>query len=542
MTPFLARLEEANRLADLGRGGEAEALLESLGGFAPAQANLALLKEARHDLLGAIFHHREACRLLPTHPQVWFNAANTLEHARHYCESEAAWRQALALKPDWAEAWNNLGSCLQEQGRVLEADAAFRRAIALKPDFLAAHSSFLINLHYLPQATPEAIHEATLAVGRLYARPLTPAAPRKPKDKLRIGLLCAYVRRHPLGSLVVAGLAKLDPERFPLFAYVNESSQDTSAARLRANCREWRDIGPLSDEQAAKSIQADGIDILIDLAGHTRGHRMGVLALKPAPLQIFWASAYWNGLGLEAVERVITDRVECPPDAPVPLLERPLYLQDSFACFDPPDDAPPVSPAPILTRKTPSFASFNRLAKLNDEVLALWGRVLAASPAARLVVQAHAFDDVGVRQNFIVRMKAVGVAEDRLHLLGALSHHDVLKAYGEADVFLDSFPWAGSIIAMESLFMGVPVIALPHPSISGRHAASLLSTLGEPDWIAKNPDDYVAKALELVSDPLRLADIRANLRQRFLVSPLCDAKRFAAGLECLLQNAWLGRA
>lgn len=539
---LLARLEAANRLADQGLTREAMDLLASLEGFGPAHANLALLFEQKQDLPAALHHHRKAVALMPAHAQVWFNAANALEQARQYGESEAACRQAIALKPDFAEAWHNLGNCLQEQGRVAEADQAFRQALALRPGFETALSSHLMNMHYLPEATPEAIFETTKqCVARFQGQARIWPDEKRPSRPLRIGLLCAYVRRHPLGSLAVAGLERLDRRHFSLTAYVNQSSSDSSAQRLRQACSAWREIGSLSDQEAAEQILADKIDILIDLAGHTRGHRLGITALKPAPVQIHWGAAYWNGLGLPAIDHLLTDRIEVPPDRPPPLTERPLYLPDSFACFLPPENAPPIAPLPMLERGIPSFASFNRLAKLNDGVLALWGRLMAKAPkGSRLIVQAHAFDDLAVQTHFLERLAIQGIDATQVELIGALAPDDVLRAYAKADIVLDSFPWSGSIVTLEALFMGLPVVALPYPSIAGRHSASILTTLGETGWIATNEDDYIAKALDLVANAVRLAKIRRDLRDRLLASPLCDAERFARNLEAALLLAWEG--
>jgi predicted O-linked N-acetylglucosamine transferase (SPINDLY family) len=528
----LSRLQMANDLTDRGDIQAAMVELRALEGFGPAHANLALLLEQARELAAAIDQHRLACALMPDHPQVWFNAGTALEHARHYTESEAAYRSSLALKPDFPEAWHNLGNCLQEQGRVQEADQAFRQALSLKPDFPEARSSHLMNLHYL-HVPESAIFKTTKAYAASFEGcPQRQAQGSRQDGPLRIGLLCAYVRRHPLGALAVAGLERLDKQRFSLFAYVNGSSQDTAAQRLRAACADWRDISALSDQVAAEQIQADGIDILIDLAGHTRGHRLGVLALKPAPKQIHWGAAYWNGLGLSAVDYLLTDKVEAPPDDLPPLVEKPLYLPDSFACFLPPDSLPAVEPRPP---GPPCFGSFNRLAKLNDEVLALWGRVMAgAPPGSCLLVQAHAFDDEAVRRSFLTRLQTQGIAPAQVKLIGALTPQDVLKTYGLVDVVLDSFPWSGSIVTLEALVMGVPVVTWPHPSIRGRHSASFLTCLGEQDWIAQSPDDYVAKALGLVLDATRLAEIRSGLRDRMLASKVCDAVRFAQALEAAL--------
>ncbi len=535
----LSRFSQANLLADQGRIDEAVAALQALDGFGPAHANLALLLEQKRDLHGALAQHRLACALMPGHAQVWFNAGTALEHARHYTESEAAYRRALALHPHFAEAWHNLGNCLQEQGRVKEAAQAYNQALSLNPDFAPAKSSRLMNLHYLPDAGPEAIFEATTSCAPP-CREKT-ATKRRQDGPLRIGLLCAYVRRHPLGALALAGLERLDRQRFSLHVYVNGPSGDESAKRLQAASKGWTEIDALSDQVVAEKIASDGIDILIDLAGHTRGHRLGVMALRPAPLQIHWGCAYWNGLGMPAIDYILTDRTEAPPDNLPPLTETPLYLPDSFACFNPPDDLPPVSPLPMLERGSPSFASFNRLAKLNDKLLALWGRLMDAAPkGSRLIVQAHAFDDEGVRERFLDRLNAVNIRASQVELIGAMTAQDVLKAYARADVALDSFPWSGSIITLEALMMGLPVVTWPHPSIAGRHSASFLTSLGKTEWIADSADDYIAKALDLVSNPNRLNTIRAGLRQQLLDSPVCDATMFAKNLEETLLQAWNG--
>ncbi|MBI4966526.1 MAG: tetratricopeptide repeat protein [Rhodospirillales bacterium] len=528
-----------NALADLGRLAEARRHLEAALAMAPdrveAPANLALVLDGLGEFALGLEHHRRAATLAPGHAAIQFNLGTALERARRYDEGEAAYRQALALAPDFAPAWHNLGNLLQETGRVEEADAAYRRALALKPDFPQARSSHLMNLHYLPDARPETIFAAHREWndrhGRFAAQSFS--NPPDPERRLRVGYLAAYYRDHPVGFLSEAALSNHDPGAVALFVYVNNRG-DAAEARLRPHAAGWRDLSSLSDDQAAQHIRADGIDILVDLAGHTRDHRLGVVAHRPAPIQLHWGAAYWNGTGLDAIDGLITDRIAVPPDHPPPLSETPLYLPGCYVCYRPPDDLPPVAPPPRAANGFPTFGCFNRIAKINDRVVALWGRLLRDCPKARLVLQDRSFDDVAQQARIRARFAAQGVEAARLDLLGALPHRAVLEAYGRVDVALDSFPWSGSIITLESLLMGVPVVTWPADSIAGRHSASLLTALGRPDWIASSAETYCDLAAKLAES----GSLRPALRQALLNSSLCDANGFARNLEALYRACW----
>jgi protein O-GlcNAc transferase len=533
-----------NTLADMGRLAQAEAeyrqALAQDGDCGEAHAGLALLMEARGAREPALFHHFRATEILPRSAEARFNLGTALEGAGRYGEAEAAYRRALALREAFPAAWNNLGNLLQETGRVLEADSCFRRALQLAPGFAIAHSSLLMNLHYRTDLEPEAIWAEHLDWAKRHApAPRTGHANRRdPARPLKVGYLAAYYRNHPAGFLTEAALSRHDPAQVEFFVYVNNAGEDGAAERLRAFAAGWRAIGDLGDEEAADLIQADGIDILVDLAGHTRDHRLGLVALKPAPLVLHWGAAYWNTTGLAQLDGLITDRIEVPPEAPPPLAERPLYLPNSYVCYRPPGDPPALAPPPLLERGHPTFGSFNRVAKLNDLVLDLWGRLLAQSPQARLVLQDRSFSDGDCQGRMLARLAGRGIEAGRVTLLGRLSHSEVLEAYGQIDVALDTFPWSGSIITCEALLMGVPVVTLPGRTIAARHSASYLTTLGRPEWIAASGEDYIAKALELVASPQALAGLRAGLREELLASPLSAGEAFARNLESLYRNLW----
>jgi protein O-GlcNAc transferase len=533
-----------NVLADMGRLGPSEAeyrkALEKDANSGEAHAGLALLMEARGAREQALFHHFRSVEILPQSPEARFNLGTALEGQGRYGDAEAAYRRALSLREAFPEAWNNLGNLLQETGRVMEADSCFRRALELNPGFALAHSSLLMNLHYQNGLDPQAVFAEHLEWAKRHAPP-----PRKghgnapdPGRPLKVGYLAAYYRNHPAGFLTEAALAHHDPSQVQFFIYVNNAGEDGAAQRLRPLATAWREIGHLSDEAAADLIQGDGIDILVDLAGHTRDHRLGVAALKPAPLVLHWGAAYWNTTGLSCLDGLITDAIEAPPEALPPLAERPLYMSDSYVCYRPPDDLPLVAPPPLLENGFPTFGGFNRVAKLNDAVLNLWGRLLAQAPKARLVLQDRSFSDGDCCNRMLARLAERGVEAGRVTLLGALAHKEVLQAYGQIDVALDTFPWSGSIITCEAVLMGVPVVTLPGRTIAARHSASYLMTLGRKDWIAQTEAAYIAKTLELVSKPAALADLRQGLRVELLKSPLCEGKAFARNLESLYRGLW----
>ena len=333
-------------------------------------------------------------------------------------------------------------------------------------------------------------------------------------------------------------LGKPQPEQHETICYSDRIVKDDLTHRLQAAATQWRDVFGMSDQRLAEQIRADRIDILFDLAGHTAHNRLLVFARKPAPIQITWIG-YEGTTGLAAMDYLLADRYVVPEGSRAILSGAAYCGCRTVTCVTiRRPHAPPVGPLPALEKGYATFGSFNNLAKITPEVVAVWAEILRRLPAARLVLKYRGLGDQAVKRRYLDLFAAHGVAPQRLELLPSSSYAEYLATYHQVDVALDPFPFSGSTTTCEALWMGVPVVTCPGETFASRHSLSHLSNVGLTETIADDLDEYVELAVSLAGDLPRLAVLRAGLRERMAASPLCDGKRFATNLASMLRDAW----
>ncbi len=541
----LARHELGLALSAAGRYGEAEASLLAAHQIEPGNANvlhsLGLLAMDTHRIAEAETRLREALKLAPKAAGLHNSLGALFERIGRLAEANACFRAALQIAPDFPNAVNNLAMNLLRIGEFDEAEQLFRRLLDDRPDFLVAHSNLLLALSYSARHSVQDGLTQARRYGELVAarapRPFTAWAAQRSSGKLRVGVVSGDIEEHPVGFFLEGLLSQLDPRRLELLAYPTQSSADELTARLRPRFAEWRPLVGLNDEAAARLIHSDGVDVLIDLSGHTAHNRLPVFAFKPAPVQVTWLG-YFATTGVAAIDYLLADAVSVPPEHQDHFTEKIWYLPDTRLCFTPPRDAPDVTPLPALANGFVTFGSFQHLAKLNDDVLALWGQVMAALPRSRLRVQSKRLVDAGVRELLLKRLQQAGVAAERVTLHGPVLRREFQAAHAEVDLVLDSFPFPGGTTTCEALWMGVPTLTLAGDRLISRQGASLLTAAGLPSWIAHTPVQFVDKAVAFASDIPALATLRARLRAQVLDSPLFDAARFARHFETALWAMW----
>ena len=457
-------------------------------------------------------------------------------------EALACHRRAVDLRPDYALAHHNLSLALQGQGRLDEAAASYRRALELRPDAATAHASLLLLMQYCPGVTLSELAAAHAEFDRRHAAPLRAAwrpheNARDPERPLRVGFVSADFGRHPVGFFLVRCLENLDRGQCEIVCYSNRILKDDLTARFQAAATIWRDAAGLNDDQLAEQIRADRINVLFDLAGHTARNRLLVFARKPAPIQITWIG-YEGTTGLEAMDYILADGYEIPPQSEPHYRERVLRMPDGYVCYDPPHDAPPVSPLPAAEKGHVTFAAFHNPPKIGPQVVEVWARILKRLPRARLVLKYRGTDDASVAGRLTGLFAGRGIEKARLEFAPPSRYADYLAAYGDVDIALDPFPFGGGITTCDALWMGVPVVTCPGETFASRHGLSHLSNVGLTETIARDLDEYVDLAVSLAGDLPRLAALRAGLRERMAASPLCDGKRFAANFAEILRGVW----
>ncbi len=538
-----------NALKDQGKLEEAAACyrraLELKPDYAEADYNLGIAVNYQGKQDEAVACYRRALELKPDYAEAEYNLGIVLQRQGKPDEAAACYRRALEVNPGYTAAYNNLGNALKDQGKPDEAVACYRKALELKPDCAEAHSNLLLSLQYCADATPAALAEAHAEYDRRHAAPLGVALTQYAgadhrHDRLRLGFVSPDLGRHPVGYFLIRILESLRQEEVQTTCYSDRPVKNDLTHRFQAAATQWRDVPGMSDQQLAQQIRADEIDVLFDLAGHTAHNRLLVFARKPAPVQITWIG-YEGTTGLAAMDYLLADRQVVPPGSERYYREKVLRMPDGYLCYDPPAAAPPAGPPPSLRNGYPTFGSFNNPAKITPEVLAVWVEILRRAPTARLVLKYPGLDDPSVKQRYLAPFVAHGVQPERLALLPPSAYAEYLATYQQVDVALDPFPFSGSVTTCEALWMGVPVITAPGETFASRHTLSHLSNVGLTETIARDLDEYVDLAASLAGDLPRLGALRAGLRGRMAASPLCDGKRFAAGLASLLHEVWESR-
>ena len=553
----LARLPGEARLAgqrgvallELGRPAEAAAALAAAQAADPREpawpANLSLaLLELRRPADAAGMAAR-ALALAPDDPRLLVNRAAALQAQGLPAAAVPVLRRATTLRPGYAVAHNNLGNALREQGLAAEAVAEFRAAVAADPGYRAARSNLLYALHALDDAAPDAIAAEHRRHGAALEAAAPPPAPhandRDPERRLRVGYVSPDLVGHPVAYFLEPMLEHRDRARFEVVCYALGRLRDGVTARLGARADLWREAADLDDAALDAQIRADGIDILVDLAGHTAGNRIALFARRPAPVQVAWIG-YPGTTGLAAIGHRLTDAVADPPGAAdAQSAERLVRLPEGFLCYRPPDAAPPPAPRPAAAGAPPVFGSFNALAKTSARMVATWARILEAVPGSRLMLKHAAFADPGVQALYRTWFARHGVAAARLLLEGRTASLEAhLARYAEIDVALDPFPYAGTTTTCDALYQGVPVVTLEGDRHVARVGASLLRQAGLGELVAADTDAYVRIAVALARDPARLAALSAGLRPRLARTSLLDARRFVPEAEAALRALWRG--
>lgn len=462
---------------------------------------------------------------------------------KDYTAAEETCHKALEMQPGCLSALITLASCLSTRGDHRGAIALHEQALKVNPQIPSFFSNIAFDATYLPDLSPQMVFEHHRRWSQRFETPMAGrrtlhAVGGDPDKPLRIGYVSGDFGRHPVGFLLRDVVQHHDRSQFEIHAFSMMRQDDDITIAIRDSVFAWHDVLLTHDDELAKMIHDQGIDILIDLSGHTAYNRLPVFVLKPAPVQATWIG-YFHSTGLEAIDYFITDPYTSPMDVPQWFSEIPVRLPHSRFCYSPPDYAPAVSPLPLHTRGQMTFGSFNRLEKLIDPVIEAWVNILKAVPDSRLLVKAGALEDQNMRNDLSRRFASYGLSGERLELRGPSSHPEMLAEYGEIDIALDTFPFNGGMTTLEALWMGVPVVTLVGQSVVARQTFSVLANLGlAKTLVFPDVEAFIQGAVALANNPERLATLREELRPRLAASPLRQAEAFTRDLEALYRRLW----
>ena len=553
--------------------GNTALALELYNAVLQNQPNHAVAKEAVRKIQNGLPHNQSTQVEITNPPQDQINALINLYHSGQMVETEqlcrdllkiypqsldtinvlgaalqgqgklqeavASYNKAIQIRPDYPEAHNSLGNALKDLGQLDEAVASYNQAIQIRPDYADAYSNRLFTLNYAPDLGADEIflayreYDKHFGVpGRDLWQPYTNS--RSPDRKLKIGYVSPDFRTHSAKYFLEPLLSHHDTNHFEVYAFAELNKDDQFTVRYQGYVDHWVLTKGLDDEQLAEQIRSLDIDILIDLAGHTKGNRLGVFALKPAPVSVSWLG-YGYTTGLSAIDYYLTDVATVPHGDEHLFSEKPWRLKTPSFAYRPAEGMGDVGLLPALERGFITFGTLTRAVRINYRTIRVWSEILKRTDNTRLIVNSRNFDDSYVQKEFIRRFADEGIDEARLEIGFSSPPWDLMRSI---DIGLDCFPHNSGTTLFEHLYMGAPYITLAGRPGVGRIGSSILEGVGHSEWIATSEEEYIEKAVELASDQHRLAEIRGSLRGEMESSAVMDEDGFTNKVEQAYREMW----
>uniref|UniRef100_A0A0C9RQE7 Probable UDP-N-acetylglucosamine--peptide N-acetylglucosaminyltransferase SPINDLY n=1 Tax=Wollemia nobilis TaxID=56998 RepID=A0A0C9RQE7_9CONI len=513
---------------------------------AEACNNLGVIYKDRDNLDKAVECYQMALTIKPSFSQSLNNLGVVYTVQGKMDAAASMIEKAIMANPTYAEAYNNLGVLHRDAGNITLAIEAYERCLQIDPDSRNAGQNRLLAMNYIYEGEDDKLYIAHREWGKrfmsLYPQYTVWDNLKDPDRVLVIGYVSPDYFTHSVSYFVEAPLLYHDNTKYKVVVYSAVVKADAKTHKFKERVLKkggiWRDIYGIDEKKVASIVREDKVDILVELTGHTANNRLGMMACRPAPVQVTWIG-YPNTTGLPTIDYRFTDSLADPPNTKQKHVEELVRLPGCFLCYTPSPEAGPIVPTPALSNGFITFGSFNNLAKITPRVLRVWAKILCAIPTSRLVVKCKPFCCDSVRQRFLSTLEELGLESLRVDLLPLiLLNHDHMQAYSLMDISLDTFPYAGTTTTCESLYMGVPCVTMAGSVHAHNVGVSLLHQVGLEKLIAQNEDEYISKALELASDIPALSALRTSLRDRMLRSQLCDGPNFVQGLESTYQNLW----
>ncbi|QRM20476.1 tetratricopeptide repeat protein [Dechloromonas sp. TW-R-39-2] len=545
--------------------------------YLPAWGSLARTFLLVHKMQDAESCFRKVLELDPDDAVAHKLLATTLSGLGRAEAALAEFEKAKALDPDIAGLGYEYGLCLHKAGRTEEGKKVLQAILDNDPeeaDLVGAatniamiykdmgdmpkgleyqhkavsiakyHSNLIFSMMYASHVAPEEIITEAQKFEAMHCQALVPVDGVKltnspdPKRKIRVGFVSADLRDHAVAYFVEPVWQALDRERFEIYAYYSHFATDHVTRRLKQLVTRWRGVGAMSDEALCQQIRDDQVDILVDLSGHTAGNRLLTFARRAAPVQFGWLG-HPATTGVKQMDYLLTNAYAEPVGMTEHLSSETLWrLPESYCVYRPGQNSPEVvEVAPCVERGYITFGCFNNLAKVTEDVIRVWSKVLLAVPNSRLMLEWTTFSDPALCDEFASRFARFGVGRERLELVPRRKENQY-KLYNQIDIALDPFPCNGGTTGFDTIWMGVPYITLAGHHLMSRMGVMILSNVGLDSLIAATEDEYVGLAVKLAEDRERLFALRQGLRDKMLISPLMDAPRFARHFEAALSGMW----
>ena len=490
-------------------------------------------------LRDALVCFQSALALQPDLAEAYFNLGITLNDLRELDLAVTCYRKAIALRPAYAEAYNNMGNSLKWQGKLDDSLDCYKKALALN-DSPSVHSNVLQTMMYSAACRPPDLFAELRRFAERYEAPLIaqwrPHGNRKDGDRrLKVGYVSGDFLNHSIAFFIEPVLANHDRSQFEVFCYYNHSEHDDYTRRIISVADHFLTCHAMSDDELAERIRQDEIDVLIDLSGHSGRHRLLTFARKPAPVQITWMGTP-GSTGLAAMDYKLTNEHMDPPGMTERFHTESLIRLPASAAYHPPESSPPVNELPALTSGYFTLACLNNPVKISQDVVAVWARILAALPNARIILGNA--DGAGMRDHLSGMFAREGIGSERLVMQPQIPLASYMQLHHHIDLALDPFPYNGGTTTRHALWMGVPVVTMTGENSMSRVGSAIMTRAGLPEFIVDNADDYVSRVVELAHDLPRLSRIRGSLRSQLSSDNRNSDEQFTRALEREFRTAW----
>ena len=507
-------------------------------------AKLGYAYEKTADFDKAINSYKQSLALNPEQPHVYDCLGRTLAKDKQNYEAILYLMKALEAKPHDKELHLNIGFASKDTGLYDITIKHYQAANELDPTDERSLSCLLFNSHKDPARGFADFQKLAIEYSQQVLTQVednyTGAVQKRldpTKTKLRIGFVSADLHYHPVSYYLYKVLAGMNQDDFEFVLYHNNQYQDDLTHDYKSLAHKYETIDQLSDEAAAKMIFEDEIDLLFDMSGFTKGHRLRIFKYKPAPVQVSHIG-YFGTLGMKEMDFVIADEHLVKEDEEQYFTESVYKMASCYVHCDSYDLPDAVSQAPCLTNNYVSFASMNTSHKISSRVIAVWAEILKRCPNTKLVIDNRFVESMSGKFFIEKRFREHGVMPDRLVFRSSIERDDFIQTYNEVDIALDPFPCGGGTSTIESLMMGVPVVTINGDRWLGRQSTGFLINAGHGELIATDVEDYIKKAVDLANDQARIQDYRMSLKQDLMSSEM-NLASYVLRFEKAIRDMWL---
>lgn len=484
---------------------------------------------------------KEILRLAPSE-NAFLEVAYVELQRRQIYSSISYCKKALELNTDSPRSYAYLGMAYLDTADLDQCISMLDRAQELAPEWQDPMSNRCYAMNFSDQFSQEDIFNYACTFEARFPGPVPQMVHDKNRftknQKIKIGYISADFRRHSSSYFLLPLIANHDHRKFETYGYYNDFKTDSYTEEHKIHLDHWRDIGDLGDRELIELISNDGIQILVDLSGHTAGNRLTALASKPAPVQLHW-HMYANTLGMSSIDYRLTDSILEPYGETDPLYKEKLYrLDDGVVCYRGPNFIKNNDKSTSVKERSFTFGSLNSAAKMTPRVISLWAEILEKTPGSKLLLASRQLESEDLQDEFRKRFNAEGIDPDRLELAFAKTNGQLADLYKKIDLGLDPFPFNGITTTCETLWAGVPVLCLRGHNGVSRTSASILSYADLPELISESREAYLEKAIRYFKEPKELQRISEAVTRSFRSSIVCDGAVFAKNIERAYELMW----